>query len=263
MSIGTGKDLCEYGEIPYHLIDIADAGEKYNLHRYLRDFNAAYNDVLERGRVPVICGGTGMYLENAIRGIRLPEVPENPDLRKELEGKSLEELTAILAAMKSLHNNTDTDNVKRAVRAIEIQKYYDEHPEESELATMENARPLDCVVIGLDIPRDIRRAKITTRLKARLEEGMAEEIRNLLDRGIPAADLIYYGLEYKYVTLYVTGALSYDEMFKQLETAIHQFAKRQMTWFRGMERRGIHIHWLPYDIPEEELLCSVRRLMQE
>ena len=263
MSIGTGKDLCEYGEIPYHLIDIADAGEKYNLHRYLRDFNAAYNDVLERGRVPVICGGTGMYLENAIRGIRLPEVPENPDLRKELEGKSLEELTAILAAMKSLHNNTDTDNVKRAVRAIEIQKYYDEHPEESELATMENARSLDCVVIGLDIPRDIRRAKITTRLKARLEEGMAEEIRNLLDRGIPAADLIYYGLEYKYVTLYVTGALSYDEMFKQLETAIHQFAKRQMTWFRGMERRGIHIHWLPYDIPEEELLCSVRRLMQE
>lgn len=263
MSIGTGKDLCEYGEIPYHLIDIADAGEKYNLHRYLRDFNAAYNDVLERGRVPVICGGTGMYLENAIRGIRLPEVPENPDLRKELEGKSLEELTAILAAMKSLHNNTDTDNVKRAVRAIEIQKYYDEHPEESELATMENARPLDCVVIGLDIPRDIRRAKITTRLKARLEEGMAEEIRNLLDSGIPAADLIYYGLEYKYVTLYVTGALSYDEMFKQLETAIHQFAKRQMTWFRGMERRGIHIHWLPYDIPEEELLCSVRRLMQE
>ncbi len=262
MSIGTGKDLCEYGEIPYHLIDIVEAGKKYNLHRYLHDFTAAYSDILERGLVPVICGGTGMYLENAIRGIRLPEVPENQELRKELEGKSLKELTEILASMKALHNNTDTDTVNRAVRAIEIQKYYEDHPEESELANADNARPLDCAVIGLVIPRDVRRRKITTRLKTRLDEGMADEIRSLLDRGIPAADLIYYGLEYKYVTLYVTGALTYGEMFTRLETAIHQFAKRQMTWFRGMERRGIHITWLPYDIPNEELVDTCRQLLK-
>lgn len=263
MSIGTGKDLCEYGEIPYHLIDIADAGEKYNLHRYLRDFHKAYSEVLDRGHLPVICGGTGMYLENAIRGIRLPEVPENKILRKELEGKTLDELTAMLASMKALHNNTDTDTVKRAVRAIEIQKYYEDHPDESVQTSADNARSLDCVVIGLDIPREVRRERITMRLRSRLEEGMADEIRSLLDRGIPAADLIYYGLEYKYVTLYVTGVLTYDEMFSQLETAIHQFAKRQMTWFRGMERRGIHIHWLPYDIPGPDLIRTVRQLIQD
>ena len=260
MSIGTGKDLADYGEIPYHLIDICDAGEKYNLHRYLRDFNIAFDDIVSRGRVPVICGGTGMYVENALRGVRLPDVPENPDLRRELGGKNLDELAAILAGYKTLHNSTDIDTVKRAVRAIEIEAYYAEHPDMAASARYAGATPIDCLVIGLDIPRDDRRRLISRRLDARLREGMVEEVKGLLDSGIPPEDLIYYGLEYKFVTLHVTGRISFKEMRDGLETAIHQFAKRQMTWFRGMEKRGTKINWLPYDLSDDDFLSAVREL---
>lgn len=261
MTIGTGKDLDEYGEVPYHLIDIREAGHKYNLHEYLTDFHQAYEDVLRRYRMPIICGGTGMYVENALRGVRLPEVPEDLEFRESLAGKSLEELSEMLAQKKRLHNTTDIDTQKRAIRALEIQKYYEEHPEEAALAEVSVARPLDALVIGIDIPRDERRAKISKRLKSRLEEGMVEEIKGLLDGGIPPEDLIYYGLEYKFVTLFVTGAMTFTEMFSSLETAIHQFAKRQMTWFRGMERRGLKINWLPYDMPDEEFIAAVRALL--
>lgn len=261
MSIGTGKDLCEYGNIPYHLIDIADAGEKYNLHRYLRDFGRAYDDILSRGRTPVICGGSGMYVENALAGVRLPEVPENPTLRRSLEGKHIDELAEILASYKTLHNTTDIDTCKRAIRAIEIQEYYRMHPDEALAADVKTATPLDCIVIGVDIPREARIARIDSRLHARIEEGMVDEVKALLDSGLTPEDLIYYGLEYKFVTLYLTGELCRERMERDLATAIHQFAKRQMTWFRGMERRGIPIHWLPYDLPTDEFLAHVRNLL--
>lgn len=261
MDLGTGKDLDEYGEIPYHLIDIREAGDKYNLHEYLQDFRKVYDEIRDRGKVPVICGGTGMYVENAVRGVRLPEVPENPELRTRLEGYTLERLADILRGYKELHNVTDIDTKARAVRAIEIQEYYRMYPEKALEATYEGARPLDCVVVGLDIPREERRARISARLRQRLEEGMVDEIRRILNSGVPADDLIYYGLEYKYVTLHAIGKLSYEEMVSQLEIAIHQFAKRQMTWFRGMVKRGTPIHWLSYDMPSAEFLSEVRRLM--
>lgn len=261
MNIGTGKDIEEYCEIPYHLIDIADAGEKYNLHRYLKDLRKAYDDIQQRGAIPVICGGTGMYVENAVRGVQLPDVPENKSLRESLAGKSLEELTAILSGYKELHNTTDTDTAKRAIRAIEIQEYYRLHPEEAASVGRDSAKPLDCLVVGIDLPRDVRRSLITRRLHARLDEGMVEEIKGLIESGVKAEDLIYYGLEYKFVTLYAIGRISYDEMVHDLETAIHQFAKRQMTWFRGMEKRGTKIHWLPFDMDDEEFISEVRRLI--
>ncbi len=259
MTIGTGKDLDEYGNIRYHLIDIADAGTKYNLYMFLRDADAALSDILSRGKKPILCGGTGMYAEAFLNGLSLPEVPENRELRASLEGKSLDELTAILSAMKSLHNITDVDTAKRAIRAIEIQTYYNEHPDQAACTV---PAPKDSVIIGVDIPRDARREKITRRLNDRLENGMIEEIKTLLDSGIHPNDLIYYGLEYKFVTLYAIGQLSYDEMFSQLETAIHQFAKRQMTWFRGMERRGLKINWIPYDMPDKEFIEAVKNLLQ-
>lgn len=261
MSIGTGKDINEYGNIPYHLIDIADAGEKYNLHRFLRDFHQAYADVSSRNKLPVICGGSGMYVENALRGIVLPEVPENKPLRNNLEKKSLQELTELLRTYKTLHNSTDVDTVKRAVRAIEICEYYLNHPDEAALSKYGNTTPLDCLVVGLEISREKRRDRITSRLQQRLNEGMIDEVRNLLDSGLTAEDLMYYGLEYKYLTLFVIGRISYDEMFTSLETAIHQFAKRQMTWFRGMEKRGVHINWLPYDMPSDDFLAEIHRFM--
>lgn len=262
MTIGTGKDLNEYGDVPFHLIDICDAGEKYNLHRYLRQFRNCYDDVMGRGKIPVICGGSGMYIENALNGITMPEVEQNPELRKSLEGKTLQELTSILSQYKTLHNTTDVDTVKRALRAIEICDYYNRHPEEAALTVKRNANKIDAVVIGVDISREARRNKISQRLRARLDEGMVEEVRSLLDSGIPADNLIYYGLEYKYVTLYITGKLTYEEMFVQLETAIHQFAKRQMTWFRGMEKRGITINWLPYDISESDFVDAVSKMLE-
>ena len=261
MSIGTGKDLCEYGEIRYHLIDICDAGEKYNLHRYLRDFHQAYEDILSRKKFPVICGGTGMYVENAIKGIRMPEVPENVILRERLKNKSLEELTEILKATKTLHNTTDIDTPKRAIRAIEIQEYYSQHPEEYDLTQPGEGQMLNTLVIGLDIPREQRRERISTRLRARIEEGMVDEVRNLLDSGISPEDLIYYGLEYKFLTLYLIGKIPYERMLSELETAIHQFAKRQMTWFRGMEKRGVKINWLPYDLDDNDFISEVESLV--
>lgn len=261
MDIGTGKDLEEYGNIPYHLIDIADAGEKYNLHRFLKDFRKAFDDISFRGRLPVLCGGTGMYVEAALSGLNMPEVERNEELRKSLSGKSLEELTEILRTYGPLHNTTDIDTRDRALRAIEIRKYYDEHPDEAKTADRGKTIPLRSVVIGLDIPRDDRRARISSRLDSRLEQGMISEIKGLIECGIKPEDLIYYGLEYKFVTLYVIGELSLAEMRRQLEIAIHQFAKRQMTWWRGMEKRGIPIHWLPYDMDDDEFLENVDILM--
>lgn len=260
MDIGTGKDLCEYGTIPYHLIDIADAGDKYNLHRFLKDFNAAKSDIEQRGHMPILCGGTGMYVEAALSGLVMPEVERNETLRRELAEKSLDELTELLKRYKNLHNTTDVDTRDRALRAIEIQEHYLRNPEAAEAADRSKARRPDSLIIGMDIPRDARRAKITRRLDARLEEGMTEEIKQLLASGIKAEDLIYYGLEYKYVTLHAIGQLTLAEMRDQLEIAIHQFAKRQMTWFRGMERRGFRIHWLPYDMDSEEFIGKVGEL---
>ncbi|MDE6234954.1 MAG: tRNA (adenosine(37)-N6)-dimethylallyltransferase MiaA [Muribaculaceae bacterium] len=260
MDLGTGKDLEEYAEVPYHLIDIVPAGEKYNLHRYVRDFREAYDDILSRGKIPVICGGTGMYLETALAGVVLPEVERNEELRKNLEDKSLEELTDILSRYKTLHNSTDVDTRQRAMRAIEIQEYYRQHPEAAEQADRSSAGKINSLIIALDISRDERRDRITRRLEARLEAGMVDEVKNLLDSGIPPEDLIYYGLEYKYLTLHAIGKLSYDEMRHDLEIAIHQFAKRQMTWFRGMERRGFALNWLPYNLSDDEFVTRVCRI---
>ena len=259
MDLGTGKDLADYvvqGEpIPYHLIDIADPGYKYNVFEFQRDFLSAYQSMRQRGLLPILCGGTGMYVESVLRGYRLLPVPENPTLRQQLANYSLEELTQILSRYKTLHNTTDVDTAKRAIRAIEIEEYYAHTPIE------ERSFPqLNSLVIGLDIDRNLRREKITRRLKQRLDEGMLDEIRQLLSRDLTPDDLLYYGLEYKYLTLHVIGQLSYDEMFHQLETAIHQFAKRQMTWFRGMERRGIHIHWIDATLPLEEKIRKVEQL---
>lgn len=261
MDLGTGKDLEEYGQVPVHLIDICPAGYKYNLFEYLRDANAAVHDIASRGRLPIVCGGTGLYVEALVNGLELPSVPENPQLRRELEGKSLEELTEILASMKALHNVTDVDTCKRAIRAIEIQRYYAEHPEAARAATPHRRERV--AIVGVDIDRESRRRRISERLVCRLEAGMVEEVEGLLRQGIPADDLIYYGLEYKFLTLYVTGRISRDEMFSGLETAIHQFAKRQMTWFRGMERRGFTIHWLPWNLPEAEFTDRVEQIVKE
>lgn len=263
MDIGTGKDLCEYGDVKCHLIDIADAGEKYNLYKFLADFRKAKEDVISRCRMPVLCGGTGMYVEAALSGLRMPEVARNEELRASLSDKTLEELTEILKKFKKLHNSTDVDTRDRALRAIEIELYYSEHPEEAEASDRANVKPLDSLVIGIDIPRDARRKKISRRLDARIEEGMIEEVRGLIAQGVSPEDLIYYGLEYKFVTLHVIGSLSLSEMRRQLEIAIHQFAKRQMTWFRGMEKRGIPIHWLPYNMPDHEFLDEVKILIDD
>lgn len=238
MDIGTGKDLGEYGEIPFHLIDIADAGSKYNIFEYQRDFEKAYKDITERGKLPILCGGSGLYIEAATCGYSLPEVPADPALRENLEKESTEDLIKMLAGLKPLHNTTDYDTRKRLIRALEIAIYEKEHP-----VTRTAFLPKNTYYIGTLVSRDERNARIDRRLDARLKEGMTDEIRKLLESGIPAEDLIYYGLEYKFVTLYLTGELTYRQMRDQLATAIHQFAKRQMTWFRGMERKGIRIHW--------------------
>ena len=247
MDLGTGKDLEDYciqgKNIPYHLIDIAEPGTKYNVYEYQKDFLQAYNDIRSRGKKVIVCGGTGLYLESVLRSYRLSPVPQNPELREQLSGKSLAELTHILSQYKTLHNTTDVDSAQRAIRAIEIAEYYKHTPIDD--------RPfptLTSYVIGIDVDRETRRQRISARLKQRLDNGMVDEVKRLLAEGIPADDLIYYGLEYKFLTLYAIGKMSYEEMFRQLEIAIHQFAKRQMTWFRGMERRGIDIHWMR---PEE------------
>lgn len=250
MDLGTGKDLDEYGDVPYHLIDVADAGEKYNLYRYLADYRCALDDISSRGLRAICCGGTGLYLESVIKGIKLPEVPENPQLREELMQYSLDELTDILASMKRLHNRSDTDTKARAIRAIEIEKYYLAHPDEAlEAKPSPEVNP---IIIGVDISRELRREKILSRLLARLDAGMTDEVKGLLEAGIDPDVLIGYGLEYKYLTLYALGRMSYDDMVSELYIAICQFAKRQMTWFRGMERRGLHIDWLSASLPEGE-----------
>lgn len=262
MDIGTGKDLGDYTvdgrSVPYHLIDICEPGTKYNLFRYQQDFLNCYEDIRSRGVPPILCGGTGLYIEAVLKGYSLSPVPQNPELRRSLENRSLGELTQILTGLKErnhsvMHNRTDVDSCQRAIRAIEIETHNLSAPTEDR-----HCPPIDSFIIGVDIDRDERRQKITERLKVRLEAGMVEEIDRLLKRGIPAEDLIYYGLEYRFVTEYLVGRLSYEEMFGQLETAIHQFAKRQMTWFRGMERRGFTIHWVnarqPMNAKIEEIL---------
>ena len=266
MDIGTGKDLADYvvdgKKIPYHLIDIAEAGTKYNLYQYQHDFHVAYQDIVSRDERPILCGGTGLYLEAVLKGYALSPVPQNAELRARLEGKSLAELTQMLSDLKAqtgsvMHNTTDVDSCQRAIRAIEIETYNIEHT--TALRTMPT---IDSLIIGVNIEREERRRKITARLKQRLDEGMVEEVRALLDSGIAADDLIYYGLEYKFITEYIIGKLTYEEMFRQLEIAIHQFAKRQMTWFRGMERRGTTIHWVDASLPMSEKLKEVLQLME-
>ena len=260
MDLGTGKDLVDYvvdgRPVPYHLIDIVEPGYKYNVFEYQRDFLKAYEEITDKGKLPILCGGTGMYIESVLKGYRLLPVSENPELRASLEGKSLEELTDILKRYKKLHNSTDVDTAKRAIRAIEIEEYYKQQPPE-----YREFPSLKSLIIGVDIDRELRREKITRRLQQRLDEGMVEEVRGLLAEGIPAENLIYYGLEYKFLTQYAIGELTYEEMFQQLETAIHQFAKRQMTWFRGMERRGFTIHWLDATIPMDEKLEQIINLI--
>ncbi|MBQ3609891.1 MAG: tRNA (adenosine(37)-N6)-dimethylallyltransferase MiaA [Bacteroidaceae bacterium] len=256
MDLGTGKDLVDYvvdgRPVPYHLIDIVEPGYKYNVFEYQRDFLKAYGEIVAKGKLPVLCGGTGMYIESVLKGYRLLPVPENPELRASLEGKTLEELTDILRRYKKLHNSTDVDTAKRAIRAIEIEEYYKQQPPE-----YREFPSLKSLIVGVDIDRELRREKITRRLKQRLEEGMVDEVRGLLTEGVSAENLIYYGLEYKFLTQYVIGELTFEEMFQQLETAIHQFAKRQMTWFRGMERRGFTIHWLDATLSMEEKLEQI------
>ena len=262
MDLGTGKDLDDYivngKQIPYHLIDIVDAGYKYNVFEFQRDFLKAYDDVCSRNVIPVLCGGTGMYIESVLKGYRLLPVPENPALRESLADKSLQELTEILSSYKELHNTTDVDTVKRAIRAIEIEEYYKQQNVEARSFPV-----LNSLIIGVDIDRELRREKISNRLRQRLDNGMIKEIEDILNSGVSADDLIYYGLEYKYLTLYVTGKLSYEEMFHSLEIAIHQFAKRQMTWFRGMERRGFMIHWIDATMPMTDKEKKIKRLYKE
>ena len=264
MDIGTGKDLADYTvssiKVPYHLIDIREPGTKYNLFEYQQDFFDAYQDIQSRGAVPILCGGTGLYIEAVLKGYHLSPVPQNQELRDSLEGKSLAELTQMLTELKArtgsnMHNKTDVDSCQRAIRAIEIETYNIENP-----TPRRELPPVDSVIIGINIDRELRREKITRRLKARLEEGMIDEVKALLDEGIPAEDLIYYGLEYKFVTEYITGKTSYDEMYSRLEIAIHQFAKRQKTWFRGMERRGFEINWIDATLPMEEKVDKIVQL---
>ena len=272
MDIGTGKDLKDYvvrslesgvsRNVPYHLIDIREPGTKYNLFEYQQDFFDAYQDIRSRGAVPILCGGTGLYIEAVLKGYKLSPVPQNQALRDSLEGKTLEELTLMLVELKArngstMHNTTDVDSCQRAIRAIEIETYNLEHP-----TPRRELPPVKSLIIGMDIDRELRRKKITYRLKARLEEGMVDEVKALLDEGIPAENLIYYGLEYKFVTEYLMGQTTYDEMFRRLEIAIHQFAKRQMTWFRGMERRGFVINWIDATLPMEEKIEKIKRLWQ-
>lgn len=260
MDVGTGKDLADYGDVPYHLIDIAPAGYRYNLYEYLRDARAALADIDARGRRAVIVGGTGLYVESLLKGIAMPEVPADPELRNRLMQLPLAELTDMLASMKALHNTTDVDTVQRAVRALEIEYYYAAHPAEAQAAR--NPQPMEALVVGIDIPRDVRRRLISERMQRRFDsEDMLAEVQGLLDSGISPDDLIYYGLEYKYITMHAIGRISRREMMEGLETAIHQFAKRQMTWFRGMERRGFPIHWLPWDMPEAEFTDAVMAML--
>lgn len=263
MTIGTGKDLEDYvikgKQIPFHLIDICNPGEKYNVFRFQHDFHDSFEKIKAKGKLPLLCGGTGLYIESVLKGYKLLDVPENAELRKNLQGKSLEELEGILKTYKYLHNKTDVDSAQRAIRAIEIEDYY-----RTQLPDKRDYAPINSLIIGMHIDRELRREKITRRLKTRLEkEGMIQEVEKLIDLGVSPEDLIYYGLEYKYLTLHILGKLSYQEMYDQLEIAIHQFAKRQMTWFRGMERKGFIIHWIDVELPLDEKIHRVLDLLHQ
>jgi len=262
MDLGTGKDLEDYivegSPIPYHLIDIADAGSKYNIYEYQKDFLQVYGDMQKRDKFPVFCGGSGMYLDAVLKGYKLISVPADVELRDKLEEKETEELIQILKSFKKLHNTSDVDSRKRLIRAIEIETYYDESFD------IDDYFPeIKSLIVGVKFDRDSRRRRISERLKQRLDEGMVDEVKSIIDSGVASEDLIYYGLEYKYLTMYVLGVLSFDEMFKQLETAIHQFAKRQMTWFRGMEKKGFNIHWLDGYAPMKEKTERILDLLQK
>lgn len=261
MNIGTGKDYRDYLvdgiQVPCHLIDIREPGYRYSVFEYQRDFVRVLRDFRERGKFPVVCGGSGMYIDSVVSGYRLPEVPPDPDMRKILENKTMEELSAILSGYRKLHNLTDIDTKKRAIRAIEIEKFLADNRESTAAFPVSN--PL---VIGVLYNREMRRERISARLRARLKEGMIQEVEKLLDQGIDSETLIYYGLEYKYITLYLTGKTGYDDMVKSLETAIHQFAKRQMTWFRGMERKGVVIHWIDGELTPGDKVETVIGLLQ-
>jgi tRNA dimethylallyltransferase len=261
MDIGTGKDLADYEvngkKIPYHLIDIAEPGYKYNVFEFQRDFLNAYQDISERGKMPILCGGTGLYIESVLKGYKLLPVPENKELRERLQNYSLTELTEMLKSYKTLHNTTDVDTVKRAIRAIEIEEYYQSQPKDVSAFPQINS-----VIIGVDIDREERRRKISARLRSRLDEGMVDEVRAILDSGVSSDDMIYYGLEYKYLTNYIIGNLTYEQMVSELEIAIHQFAKRQMTWFRGMERRGLRINWMDASMPMQEKVDWAMELLK-
>lgn len=265
MTIGTGKDLDDYSvnghKIGYHLIDIAEPGDKYNIYEYQRDFHKVYSELMQRNVRPILCGGSGLYIESVLKGYSLSTVPQNPELRQSLSGKTLDELTEILIDLKArnnsnMHNRSDVDTAQRAIRAIEIEMYNLQHP-----AQNRQFPPVESVIIGVDIDRESRRKRITERLKERLQHGLVEEVKGLIDSGLSAESLIYYGLEYKFVTEYVIGKLSRDEMFRSLEIAIHQFAKRQMTWFRGMERRGFTINWIDWHLPMADKLEQIKKLI--
>jgi len=262
MDIGTGKDLSDYVvegvPVPYHLIDVAEPGYKYNVFEYQRDFLVAYEDILKRGKTPILCGGTGLYVESILKGYRLQPVSENKELRASLASKTLPELTEMLKQYKSLHNTTDVDTAQRAIRAIEIEEYYKNNEKDAVLSFPK----IDSVLIGIDIDREARRRKISARLKSRLEEGMVDEVRGILDSGVAPDNLIYYGLEYKYLTNYILGNLTYEQMCSELEIAIHQFAKRQMTWFRGMERRGFVIHWINAEKKMEDKISEIMGILK-
>jgi len=257
MDLGTGKDYADYivdgKQVPYHLIDIVDAGYEYNVYEYQKDFLKVFAEITERGKLPVMCGGSGLYLESILRNYKLIQVPINEKLRQELDDKLLWELTEILRSYKHyLHNQTDTESSKRAIRAIEIEEYYLNHPE------IDTGMPeISSVVVGVKFDRDSRRKRITARLKQRLKEGMLDEVQRLLDSGLTTEQLTYYGLEYKYMTQHLTGQITYQQMFDSLNVAIHQFAKRQMTWFRKMENQGIEIHWLDGYLPMEEKVGKI------
>jgi tRNA dimethylallyltransferase len=261
MDLGTGKDLDDYvvngKQIPYHLIDIREAGDKYNIYEYQHDFHKIFSGLREKPILPILCGGSGLYIESVLKGYSLINVPENKELRKKYENHSLQELAEILSTYKALHNTTDIDTAQRAIRAIEIEEYKKAHnPDQNEFP------PINSLIVGVDIDRELRRERISKRLKSRLDEGMVDEVKFILEKGVAPDDLIYYGLEYKYLTLYVLGKLTFQEMFSQLEIAIHQFAKRQMTWFRGMEKRGLKIYWIDYTIPNQQKIEVIEKLLK-
>ncbi len=260
MDLGTGKDIDEYTingtDIPYHLINIEDAGKEYNVYRFQTDFTSAYNNIRSRNRLPILCGGSGMYIESVLKNYNLIQVPKNTELREKLANKPLEELADILRSLKLVHNNSDLETKRRAIRAIEIEEYMKAHPELNQ-----NNLNIDSLVVGIIFDREARRKRISERLQQRIDEGMIKEVERLLDSGIKPEQLIYYGLEYKYLTQHVIGELSFNEMYSQLEIAIHQFAKRQMTWFRRMEKNGIDIHWIDGSLPIADKLNIIVELM--